>query len=109
MDYFQMHKMNNDEWYSPPFYSHARMCLKVDANGFGSEKGTHMSVFVCLMRREFDDHLKWPFSGEVTIQLNSDLHFQKLSCTRTVLYHTSMCVIVNHSKREMQVWARPST
>ena len=41
----------------------------VDANGFGRGKGTHVSVYVHLMRGEFDDLLKWPFCGEVTMQL----------------------------------------
>ena len=72
MDDFQKHKKSNDEWYSPPFYTHLggyRICLRVDANGCGRGNGTHVSVFVCLMRGEFDDLLEWPFLGEVTIQL----------------------------------------
>ena len=72
MDDFEQHKKNNVVWYSPPFCSHTRgykMCLKVYANGIGEGKGTHVSVFACLMKGEFDDHLKWPFSGRVTIQL----------------------------------------
>ena len=28
-----------------------------------------MSVFTCLMKGIFDDHLKWPFRGEITIQI----------------------------------------
>ena len=37
--------------------------------------GTHVSVFVSLMRGEHDDKLTWPFRGDITIQLmnqNSD-------------------------------------
>ena len=45
------------------------MCLRVEANGYGSGKATHVSVFVCLMRGEYDDQLKWPFRGDITIQL----------------------------------------
>ena len=72
MDDFEKHKKSNDIWHSPPFYTHLggyRMCLRVDANGWGTEKGTHVSVFVYLTRGEFDDLLKWPFRGDVTIQL----------------------------------------
>ena len=72
MDDFEQHKKSNDEWYSPPFYTHLggyRMCLRVDANGNGNGEGTHVSVFVSLMRGEFDDLLKWSFRGEITIQL----------------------------------------
>ena len=87
MDEFEEYKDDNSRWYSPPFYSHLggyKMCLWVDANGEGEEegKGTHVSVFVCLMRGEFDDDLKWPFNGKITIQLKrtnpfEPQHFQK--------------------------------
>ena len=81
MDDFKQHKKSNDKWCSPSFYTHLggyRMCLRVDANGDGTEKGTHVSVYVYLMRGEFDDILKWPFRGDVTIQLkkNAPSHYQ---------------------------------
>ena len=83
MDDFEKHKKSNDIWYSPPFYTHLGgywMRLRVDANGNGDRKVTHVSVFVCLMRGEFDDLLKWPFRGDVTIQLkkNDPPHYQKI-------------------------------
>ena len=83
MDDFEQHKRSDDIWYSPPFYTHLggyRMCLRVDANGVVGGKGTHVSVHVYLMRGEFDDLLKWPFRGEVTIQLkkNDPPHYQKI-------------------------------
>ena len=28
-----------------------------------------MSVFVCLMRGEYDDSLPWPFRADVTVQI----------------------------------------
>ena len=45
------------------------MCLRVDANGSDEGKGTHVSVFVHMMKGEFDSHLQWPFKGEVKVQL----------------------------------------
>ena len=83
MDDFEKHKQSNDSWYSPLFYTHHggyRMCLGVDANGWGTGKGTHVSVHVYLMRGEFDDLLKWPFRGDVTIQLKKTdpPHYQKI-------------------------------
>ena len=47
-------------WYSPPFYSHSgecNMCHKICANGVGEGKGTHVAVFLSMMRGEFDDNL----------------------------------------------------
>ena len=28
-----------------------------------------VSIYACLMKGQFDDHLKWPFRGEITIQI----------------------------------------
>ena len=69
---FSQHKSAGNSWYSPPFYSHIggyKMCLIVDANGHGSGEGTHVSVFVNLMRGEYDDDLLWPFRGDIKFQL----------------------------------------
>lgn len=49
---YEKHKEVTDEWYSPPFYTHThdyQMCIRVDSNGCGSAKGTHISVFGYLM------------------------------------------------------------
>jgi TNF receptor-associated factor 4 len=72
MTNFEEYQMDSDEWYSSHFYTHPngyKMCLKVFANGNGPRKGTHLSVYVRLMRGEFDDQLKWPFRGRITIKL----------------------------------------
>ena len=70
------HKSNNDHVYSPPFYSSLggyKLCIKVHANGIGEGKGTHLSVYVYLMHGDNDDHLPWPFTGTVEIQLLNQL------------------------------------
>ena len=69
---FAEFKEDNDGWYSAPFFSHPggyKLCLNVDANGDGGGEGTHVAVYVYLMRGEFDDQLQWPFRGKITIQL----------------------------------------
>lgn len=67
--------------FSPPLYSGPggyRLCIKVYTNGFGDGKGTHIAVFSYLMCGDNDDHLPWPFTGTVDIellnQLNDNLH-----------------------------------
>ena len=73
---FKKHKRDNDDWYSDPFYTHPhgyRVCLNVNANGCSSGEGTHVSVFSCLMRGEFDNHLRWPLQADVTIRLLNQL------------------------------------
>ena len=72
MTNFEQHKMDEDQWFSPPFYSHIggyKMCISVFGNGSEAGNGTHVSVLLHIMRGEYDDNLKWPFHGEVTVQL----------------------------------------
>ena len=49
------------------------MCLRGNANGIGDCEGTHVSVGNFLMRGEFDDHLKCPFQGHVTVMMLNQL------------------------------------
>ena len=76
MTNFEQHKKDGDKWYSPPVYSHYqgyKLCLRVDTNGSGDGKGTHVSVFVYFMKGEFDDSLKWPFRGVISFRLLDQL------------------------------------
>jgi len=72
MKNFEQCKIDCNTWYSPPFYTHTqgyKMRLTVDADGNGTSKGTHVSVYICLMQGEFDNDLKWPFRGNIAIKL----------------------------------------
>ena len=58
--------------HSPGFHSsyHGyKMCVRVNLNGVESGHGSHLSVFVHLMRGEFDDMLSWPFTGKITLTI----------------------------------------
>jgi TNF receptor-associated factor 4 len=73
---FELKKSTNSSWYSTSFYTHPRgykMCLRVEANGLGDGNNTHVSVYLYMMRGEYDDSLKWPFRGDVTVQLLNQL------------------------------------
>ena len=73
---FQEKKEEEEEWFSDPVYSHFggyKMCLNVDVNGCGDGEGTHVSVFVYLMRGDNDDNLKWPFKGNIKVSLLNQL------------------------------------
>ena len=64
-------KKNDLLFHSPPFYSHIggyKLSVRVRVNG-GRLKGWYMSVYLFMMRGEYDDDLEWPFKGAVTIQL----------------------------------------
>ena len=49
------------------------MCVGIYANSYGEHKGEYTSVSVHLMKGEFDDELKWPFRGQITIRLLSQV------------------------------------
>ena len=88
MDNFETNKKSDTVWLSPLFYSHIggyKMHLQVYANGKGAAKGKFVSIYVFLNRGEFDDHLKWPFSGDFTIQLKKKdpPHYQQIIYLRS--------------------------
>ena len=65
-------KKSNGMWHSQPFYSHPagyRLFFYVYPNGKDDAVGTHMSLYFSLKQGEFDDFLKWPFHGEIILQL----------------------------------------
>ena len=82
-------EQNDDDVYLPTFYTHPhgyRMCVDVKPNGCGDGEGTHVSIFTYMMQGPFDDHLKWPFRGVITIQIVNRAgdhdHFEK-----TIIYN----------------------
>ena len=85
----QKHMTYDDTWFSKPFYTHPhgyKMCLKVAVNGRRKGAGTHISVYIYLMRGEFDDHLRWPFQGQVTVQLINQAAKDECHHTATISF-----------------------
>ena len=104
----RLKKMGTD-WYSRPFYTGMggyKMCLRVDANGDGDGAGTHISVFTCLMRGEFDSHLKWPFRGTVTFQLVNQLEDKK-HCTEPNAYKDALHDFAQVDGERSKGWGSP--
>ena len=62
MTNFFHYKKSRRVWRSPPFYIQEgyKMCLEVHAGGVGSGAGSHVSLYLLLMKGEFDNCLKWP-------------------------------------------------
>ena len=61
-------------YYSAPFYSASndykiQLNVHVVANGHSKCKGTHVTMFVYLMKGINDETLKWPFTAEISIRL----------------------------------------
>ena len=59
---------------SVPFYSSHdqygyKMCLRLYLNGDGTGKGTHISLYLTVMKGEYDAILQWPFDKDMMITL----------------------------------------
>ena len=92
---FKTKREAHEQWFSPSFYSHTggyKLCLRVDASGDGNGQDTHTSIFVCLMRGEYDFYLQWPFCGEVTVEILNQLddynHYSKVVTFPENMPHT---------------------
>ena len=72
IQHFSQHKDNDKELYTDPFYTSKggyKVTLRVDPNGEGSSKGTHVSVFMYLMKGANDNNLQFPMTGIFTLQV----------------------------------------
>ena len=98
--------LNNEySWYSSAFFAFDggyQMCLRVDAAGYGKAKGTHVSVYLFLLKGPHDDELEqsghWLLRGGVTIELlsqsNTSIHHEIyffinetcVDCTNRAMY-----------------------
>ena len=94
VDNFRRRQALAEDCLSPPFYSHLhgyRMRIRVSPNGLVISEGTHISLTVHLMKGLFDDHLKWPFRGSISVALcnqDSDRDHQ----IETVSFHKKASV-----------------
>ena len=87
MNDFERRRKANQPWYSPDFYTHVggyKMGLEI---GWSGRKDTHVGAFVFIVPGEFDSHLKWPFEGEITVELVNQKE-GGVNCERKVVVHT---------------------
>ena len=108
---YDCHKTADDEVYSPAFYTSPggyKMCLGVYANGNGQGEGTHVSVGAHLMKGENDDHLPWPFTGTVTVELLNQLEDDNHYC-KTMTFPPDMEISgrVVDKERSSKSWGMP--
>lgn len=55
---------------SSPFYRHGyKFKLSINPNGFGQGENSYLSVFLIIMKGEYDATLTWPFHKKVTFTL----------------------------------------
>jgi TNF receptor-associated factor 4 len=73
---------NGGVFLSPSFYTSPNgyhMDIKVHPDGKGDCKGTHISIYAKVLKGKNDEHLTWPFVGNITFtllnQLEDEDHF----------------------------------
>ena len=93
VDFAKSRQMKED-WYSEPFLAFNegyQVCLRVYADGFGDGKGTHVSVFLHVMKGAHDDNLEqsghWPLRGTFIIELLNQLS-DKDHHSRKIVFNT---------------------
>ena len=72
IQHFSQHKANDEELSTDPFYTSKggyKVTLRVDPNGERFSKGTHVDVFMCLMKGANDNNLQFPMTGIFTVQV----------------------------------------
>ena len=72
MSSFEYYYKYNYEWISSAFYTHFggyRLCLDVEGRGSRELEEIYLCVLVRLCAGDYDDELKFPFYGEITVQL----------------------------------------
>ena len=100
-------KENEIEWYSDPFYTHNNgynMCLCVDAAGYEDGKGTHLSVFLYLMKGPHDDELTWPLRGELEVKLLNQISDSEHHCDTVAYDEDRNADRVTDGDRSTQGW-----
>ena len=76
---FETSRANEIKWFSNPFYTHShgyKLCLCVYPNGQTEGHDTHVSIYVYIMRGEFDDEVNWPFKGVITVDLQASIAWE---------------------------------
>ena len=80
MSEYSIKRKDEIQWFSDPFYTHNKgykMCIGVDAAGNDDGEGTHLSVYMYLMKGPHDDELTWPLRGKFEIKLLNQISDSK--------------------------------
>ena len=97
MSNFNEKMENTEQWYGSPFFvfnGGYLMNLEVHPSGYGRAKGTHVSLFLRLMKGPHDDQLQqsghWPLRGTFTVKLLNAFS-DNVYYTRKVTFSTYNC------------------
>ena len=72
-------KVQKKKWFSIPFYTHRKgykMCISVYPNGVVKGEGSHMSMFLHVMKGPYDNQFSWPFEIYLLNQIIDTTHYK---------------------------------
>lgn len=89
MDDVEHYKTSGEPWISPSFYVlgyHLYLQVYINVHNVHDEDTDTLctTVFVCLKQGRFDSNVKWPFQGEITIEMLKE----KVDGVRHEVLHT---------------------
>lgn len=73
---YKMKQKENKQWFSEPFFTHIqgyKMRLSAVAAGVEDGKGSHLSLYLYLMKGPHDDTLKWPLRETFEVKLMNQI------------------------------------
>ena len=79
MNNFEQHRRNGRTWFSYTFFTHPhgyRLVLCVVAAGHDTvaQRDNFVSLFICVMKGQYDDQLTWPMEGVIRVCLLNQLN-----------------------------------
>ena len=87
--------------YSPSFHTSPcgyKLCLRINLNGVESGVGTHVALYVHVVRGDYDGFLEWPFSKGFRLSIVDQSEDVKSR------HHISKTVV---AERELNAFQRP--
>ena len=83
-----------------------RMCLRVIINGVGSGEGSYVSVFLYLMKGQYDGNLKWPLVGSFEIELLNQKVDKEHHTNKTIKFNDEAASASRVSSKQPDEMAR---
>ena len=103
MSEYSIKRRDEIQWFSDPFYTHNKgykVCIGVDAAGNDDGEGTHLSVYMYLMKGPHDDELTWPLRGKFEIKLLNQISDGKHHSWNLEYYDDDNVVRVTEGNRD---------
>ena len=105
---YEHYKRVDYRLHSSPFYSHPagyKMRVDIFVNGYSVGRGLHLSLYIFLLRGEYDDMLQWPFTGRVGVEMynvkqNKWTEYRWLNFEKTPIQRPEEC----ETKLHPAVW-----